>query len=113
MKIEEKAPKRAAIYLRVSSVEQLKGQGLTFQREYCLNRIEEEGWMLQETYSDEGLSGRRNVEKREAFIQMLNDGLAGEFDVLVIYDNLRFGRNDNVDIPALLRLTDEGVRIVS
>ena len=104
---------RAVIYLRVSSEEQVKGYGLTVQQELCQKLVNAKGWRLKKVYSDEGRSGRKDVEKREDFMRMRNDGLAREFDVIVIYDNLRFGRNDNVDVPCLLQLTDAGVRVVS
>ena len=66
--------RRAAIYIRVSSEEQVQGYSLDAQeragRMYC----EMHGWEVVSLYRDEGRSARtEQIAKRPAFAGMLKD----------------------------------------
>lgn len=108
------AGKRAALYVRVSSEEQVEGYSLPAQRraieEYCRSH----GYAIVQRYADEGKSGRSDdLAKRPAFKQMLDDADAGRFDVVIVHKNDRFARNRRVAFDAFHRLGSAGVGFVS
>jgi len=107
-------PRRAAIYVRVSSDEQVQGYSLDAQvhagRLYC----EMQGWEIAKLYRDEGRSARtEQIAKRPAFAQMLKDSEAGLIDVVIVHKLDRFARNLVVTIETLQRLEQAGVSFVS
>ena len=106
--------RRAAIYIRVSSEEQVQGYSLDAQeragRMYC----EMHGWEVVSLYRDEGRSARtEQIAKRPAFAGMLKDAEAGGFDVVIVHKLDRFARNLVVTIETLQRLEQAGVSFVS
>jgi site-specific DNA recombinase len=106
--------RRAAIYVRVSSDEQVQGYSLDAQehagRLYC----EMHGWKVAKLYRDEGRSARtEQIAKRPAFAQMLKDAEAGLIDVVIVHKLDRFARNLVVTIETLQRLEQAGVSFVS
>lgn len=106
--------RRAAIYVRVSSDEQVQGYSLDAQeragRLYC----EMQGWEIAKLYRDEGRSARtEQIVKRPAFAQMLKDAEAGLIDVIIVHKLDRFARNLVVTIETLQRLEQAGVSFVS
>jgi site-specific DNA recombinase len=99
------APMRAAIYVRVSSEEQVAGYSLDAQdratRLYC----EANGWQVVREYRDEGRSARTDdLTKRPAFAAMLADAEAGLLDTVVVHKLDRFARNLRVTLETLERL---------
>jgi len=106
--------RRAAIYVRVSSDEQVQGYSLDAQeragRLYC----EMQAWKVGQLYRDEGRSARsEQIAKRPAFMQMLQDAEAGMIDVVIVHKLDRFARNLVVAIETLKRLEQAGVSFVS
>jgi len=105
---------RAAVYVRVSSDEQVQGYSLDAQeragRLYC----EMHGWEVAKLYRDEGRSARtEQIAKRPAFAEMLKDAEAGVIDVVIVHKLDRFARNLVVTIETLQRLERAGVSFVS
>ncbi|HEY7154578.1 MAG TPA: recombinase family protein [Gemmataceae bacterium] len=105
---------RAALYIRVSSEEQVEGYSLDAQdragRLYC----EAHGWDIVQIYRDEGKSARTDdLAKRPAFQQLLADAEAGRIDVIVVHKLDRFARNLRVTLETLERLEHAGVGFVS
>src|SRR5215218_9645886 len=108
------APIRAALYVRVSSEEQVEGYSLEAQdragRLYC----DAHGWDITEVYRDEGRSARTDdLAKRPAFQQLLVDAEAGLIDVVVVHKLDRFARNLRVTLETLERLERVRVGFVS
>lgn len=108
------AAKRAALYVRVSSEEQVEGYSLDAQdragRLYC----EVHGWTIERVYRDEGKSARtEDITKRPAFAQMIADAEAGFFDVVIVHKLDRFARNLLVALETLQRLKGSEVDFVS
>src|SRR5215207_3323913 len=106
--------KRAALYERVSSEEQVEGYSLDAQdragRLYC----ETNGWQVAQVYRDEGRSARTDdLGKRPAFAKMLVDAEAGLIDVVVVHKLDRFARNRRVAFDAFERLGKARVGFVS
>jgi DNA invertase Pin-like site-specific DNA recombinase len=106
--------KRAALYVRVSSEEQIEGYSLEAQdragRLYC----DAHGWQIIDVYRDEGRSARTDdLARRPAFQQLLADAGAGHFDVIVVHKLDRFSRNLRVTLETLERLQTWDVGFVS
>ena len=105
---------RAALYVRVSSEEQVAGYSLDAQertsRAYCAAH----GWTLGRIYRDEGRSARSDdLAKRPAFGEMLADAERGAFDVVIVHKLDRFARNRTIAFEAFNRLGSSGVGFVS
>ena len=81
-----KGPRRAAVYARVSTLEQTTENQLTELRCY----VEVRGWTARE-YVDEGVSGA--TDRRPALDALLRDARRRRFDVLVCWRLDRLGRN--------------------
>lgn len=87
---------RAAIYARVSTLEQEPENQLAELRRYCELR----GWSLRE-YVDKGISGAK--DRRPALDELLRDAKRRRFDILVCWRLDRLGRN----LRHLILLLDE------
>lgn len=101
-----------SIYARVSSQEQTKGYSIDSQIEACREYAARQGWTVIKEYIDAGLSGT-NATKRPAFQQIVADGLAGNFSIILVYSFDRFARNmeDATVYKALLRRSS--IQVVS
>src|SRR6266576_1896851 len=97
---------KAAIYARVSTVDQEPENQLQELRRYVTAR----GWMAAE-YVDRGVSGAK--DRRPALDQLLADARRRRFDVLVCWRLDRLGRNLKHLITLLEDLQALGVPFVS
>lgn len=105
---------KASMYIRVSSEEQIEGYSLDAQERAARAYSEARGWVLGQSYRDEGKSGwTDDITKRPAFSKMLEDAEAGSFDVLIVHKLDRLARNVSVTLEVLNRLEDAGVAFVS
>ena len=106
MPAEVPRSRRAALYARVSTLDQEPENQLVELRQYA----EARGWTVHE-YVDEGVSGSK--ERRPALDRLLNDARRRRFDVLVCWRLDRLGRN----LRHLILLLDDrqalGVAFVS
>lgn len=108
------ASKRAALYVRVSSEEQVEGYSLSAQERAITAYCGIHGYEICDQYRDEGKSARTDdLSKRPAFRQMLADAEAGHFDALIVHKLDRFARNLRVTLETLDRLEKAGVGFVS
>ncbi len=98
--------RRAAIYARVSTLDQEPENQLAEHRRY----IEARGWTANE-YVDHGVSGAK--ERRPALDRLLSDAKRRKFDVLVCWRLDRLGRNLRHLIGFLDDLQALGVAFVS
>ena len=122
--MKKQAPQiKAAGYVRVSSKEQVRRKSksskgyeekfsLSIQREAITKFCEMNGYTLTETYADEGISGG-SVKNRYGLQQCLRDGLAGKFNVLVVYRLSRFGRNARELLDNYHELQEAGIELRS
>src|SRR5215213_2620974 len=105
---------RAALYVRVSSEEQVEGYSLEAQVRSGRLYGDAHGWEITEIYRDEGKSARTDdLSRRPAFQQLLADAEAKHFDVIVVHKLDRFSRNLRVTLETLERLQSWGVGFVS
>jgi DNA invertase Pin-like site-specific DNA recombinase len=100
-------PKRAALYLRVST----DGQTTENQR-FALSAVaEHRGWTIVGTYEDAGFSGTKGRDKRPSFDAMLKDAARRRFDVLMFWSIDRLGRSTAAVATALAELEAAGVAV--
>ncbi|MFA5413259.1 MAG: recombinase family protein [Patescibacteria group bacterium] len=78
---------RAAIYIRVSTDDQIRGYGLQVQGEKLRAFVAINDYTLDEKhfYKDEGYSGSLPVEERPGMKKLLEDAKKREFDVVITY----------------------------
>lgn len=84
---------RVAIYLRVSTDEQLKGYGLTYQKEKLLSYIQSQDYVLNANhiYSEEGYSGTLPIEERPQLKRLFSDAQNGAFDLEIVSKKIKKG----------------------
>src|SRR4051812_43439878 len=100
---------RAATYLRVSRDDQT-----TDNQRLVLEKVaRHRGWMIVQTYEDQGISGAKGRDKRPAFDQMLKDAVRRRFDVLMVWSIDRLGRSVLHVANALAELDAAGVALYS
>lgn len=87
-------PKRAALYIRVSSEEQARhGLSLGEQRKNLMAYAQEHGYVIVGVYADEGVSARKAISRRRELQRMLSDVDDGRIDIIVIKCLDRWFRN--------------------
>src|SRR5262245_57140656 len=97
---------RAAIYTRVSTVDQNPENQAIELRRY----VEARGWQAVE-YTDHGVSGAK--DRRPALDQLLNAAKRRKFDVLVCWRLDRLGRNLKHLVTLIGELEALGIGFVS
>ena len=108
------AAKRAAIYVRVSSDEQVQGYSLSAQERSITSYCDAHGWEIVARYRDEGKSARTDdASKRPGFRQLMADAETHRFDAVIVHKLDRFARNRRVAFDAFHRLGTVGVGFVS
>ena len=98
-------PLRVGGYCRTSGEGQRDNTSIPEQKTGIEAKCRAEGWILVRFYVDECKSGAKTAG-RDAFNRMVRDAQAGELDIIVPYDNTRFGR-DGVDIVSTAKLLKE------
>lgn len=104
---------RAAIYLRVSTDEQVSGYGLDLQLSRCEGMATAKGWGRACVFVDEGVSGTRGVDDRPGLAAMLDAIDAGEVDAVIVYALDRLARSTRLVLEYVDRLAAKGAAIVS
>ena len=102
---------RVTYYARVSTDKDEQLHSLKAQVDYYREYIQSNpGWTYTEGYIDEGISGT-SVEKRESFLQMIEDAKSGKFDFIITKEISRFSRNTVDSIQYTQRLLSYGVGV--
>jgi DNA invertase Pin-like site-specific DNA recombinase len=85
--------RRVAIYARVSTEHEAQISALENQVQYYDNLFQfHPDWKLYKKYIDEGITGT-SVNKRQSFLEMMEDAKNGCFDLIVTREVSRFARN--------------------
>src|SRR4051812_18517910 len=84
-----KAPKRVALYLRVST----GGQTIENQRRELQAVAERHGWTIAAVFKDEGVSGTKSRDKRPGFDQLCRGIARKDFDQVGAWSVDRLGRS--------------------
>ena len=82
---------RVALYVRVSSQEQVEGYSIGEQTDRLKKYAEAMGWVIHKIYVDPGYSGG-NID-RPGLNEMIRDVEAGEIDTVVVYKLDRLSRS--------------------
>jgi DNA invertase Pin-like site-specific DNA recombinase len=101
-------PKRAALYLRVSTDKQTTEN----QRLALSDLAAQRGWTVVKTYEDAGISGAKSRDKRPGLDSMLNDAVRGQFDVVLAWSVDRLGRSLSDLVSTFSGLHDANVALV-
>jgi site-specific DNA recombinase len=103
--------KRAAIYARVSTAEQVDGTSLATQVAQCERYAALQEWGVQGSYVDEGVSGAK--ARRPALDRLLREVEQGNVEVVVVAKLDRIGRSMRHLAALLGQLDDAKVALVS
>lgn len=84
---------RVTFYARVSSDSDEQATSVVNQVDYFSHLIQSNpNWLFEDGYIDEGISGK-SVNKREAFLKMIEDAQKDQFDLILTKSVPRFARN--------------------
>src|SRR5512138_3034349 len=98
---------RAAIYLRVSTVDQNPASQLADVQLL----VKQRGWELVETYTDHGVSGTRS--RRPGLDKLMADARKGRFDIVLVWASDRIARSVRHFLEVLDELQHCNVQFVS
>lgn len=101
-------PKRAALYLRVST----DGQTVDNQRLALEAVCEQRGWQVVQVYADNGVSGAKGRSQRPGLDALLKDAARGRFNVVLTWALDRLGRSLLNLLDTLSELEAVGVALV-
>ena len=99
--------KRAALYMRVSTVDQHPENQLNELRQFASQR----GFQIAEEYTDHGVTGTK--ARRPALDKLLNDAHKRRFDVVVVWACDRLARSTKHFLQVLDELNELGVQFLS
>jgi site-specific DNA recombinase len=102
--------KTAALYLRVSTSDQVDRYSLPAQRRALVDYCERHGWDYT-VYEDPGISGE-TLDARPAMLRLLRDARERRFQVALAIEMERFSRSrDGIDLAMIKRVFREsGIR---
>jgi DNA invertase Pin-like site-specific DNA recombinase len=104
-------PIRVAYYARVSSEKDQQLHSLDNQIDYYEGLIRNTpSWTFAGGYVDQGITGTC-AQRREQFLQMIQDGQAGAFDLVITKEISRFARNTLDSIQYTRTLFAAGVGV--
>lgn len=85
---------RCAIYIRVSTTEQMMhGKSLEAQKDFLINYAKEHNMVVVGIYADEGKTARKELKKRKAIRDLLEDVKRDKVDVIIFWRLDRWFRN--------------------
>lgn len=85
---------RCAIYIRVSSAEQvMHGKSLDAQLRFLSEYAEKKGWKLIGHFADEGKTARKELKRRKAIKELLECVKRNEVDIILFWKMDRWFRN--------------------
>jgi DNA invertase Pin-like site-specific DNA recombinase len=98
---------RAALYARVSTVDQTTANQLLDLRQM----VQQRGYQIVEEYVDHGISGAK--VRRPALDKMMADARRGQFDIVVVWAADRLARSVKHFVDVLSELDHLGVAFLS
>lgn len=103
--------RRVAAYARVSTGDEEQATSYEAQVEYYTKYIKERAdWEYVDVYSDEGITGT-NTKRRDGFIHLIDDALAGKIDLIITKSISRFARNTLDTISFTRQLKAKGIEV--
>ena len=104
-------PQMTACYCRVSTDKADQANSFAAQQRYFSEYIcRQPDWTLYQIYADEGVTGT-STKNRVRFQQMIDDAVAGNFQLILTKEVSRFSRNilDTIRYTRLLKAAGVGV----
>ncbi len=102
---------KVAAYCRVSTEKEEQLLSLEKQKEVFTDYAKVHGYDLVRLYADEGISGTKR-KNRTAFLQMMTDAKAGQFQKVFVKDVSRLSRNTLDFLTTLRELKALGVELI-
>ena len=103
--------RKVAGYARVSTDNEEQENSYEAQVRYFTNYIQNhEGWSFAGMYTDEGISGTGTAH-RSGFTQMVQDALAGQFNLIVTKSISRWARNTVDSLTTIRKLKEHGCEV--
>lgn len=102
---------RAALYIRVSTEEQVReGYSVEAQRDNLKRYAKNKGYSVVGVYADEGITARKKYTNRKEFMRLLDDVEAGKIDIILFIKLDRWFRNvgDYYKIQEILERNNVG-----
>lgn len=100
---------RVALYIRVSTEEQVRhGYSLNSQKERLIEYCKQMGYKVVEIYADEGKTARTKLKNRKELIRLVDDAKDKKFDRVVFWRLDRWFRNvaDYHEVQKILEAND-------
>lgn len=108
-----KIVKSAAIYIRVSTLDQAReGYSLDAQESALRKWCADHGYSVYDLYADRGISGK-DIDHRPDMIRLMHDAKEGRFSVVVFWALSRFTRSVMDLYDTMTKFSDWGVSMVS
>lgn len=104
---------RAFAYIRVSGVGQIKGDGFDRQSDTIAGFAKKAGYVIVDTYREEGVSGTASETDRPAFKAMVNAILRDGVRTIIIEDMSRLAREYMIQEQLLIYLASKDIALVS
>ena len=103
--------RRVSAYARVSTDKEEQENSFDAQVDYYTKYINERpDWEFAGIYTDEAVSGT-STKKRDGFNQMVEDGLAGKFDLVVTKSVSRFARNTVDSLTTVRKFKENNIEV--
>lgn len=100
--------KTVAIYARVSTDKQTTDNQIQQLKEY----VDRMGWLLVDSYVDQGKSGTKGKEARPEYARLNNDVLKRKFDIVLCWKLDRLTRSLKEMLLFSSSLSDKGIDLV-
>ena len=108
----ERQTMKAVLYMRYSSNSQTE-QSIEGQRRICREYAQREDLQIIDEYIDRATSASHDIQKRTAFLRMIEDAKRHKFEAVIVYKLDRFAR-DRYDSAVNKRiLKQNGVKLLS
>ena len=104
---------RTAVYVRVSTEEQVEKGSIATQRDFAQHYCEREKIEIAGFYADDGVSGTVPLEQRPEGARLLADARAKKFDAVLVYKLDRLGRDPRLLLNAINELETAGTELRS
>ncbi len=103
--------RRVVFYGRVSTEHEAQLSAMDNQKEWYRDQAKAHpNWDVVDEYFDEGITGTQ-AKKRPAFLKMVGDAKAGQFDLIVTREVCRFARNTVDTLVTTRELKNIGVEV--
>jgi len=104
---------KVAIYVRVSSEDQVERGTIEQQIEFAKKYCDLHGLDIYDWYKDDGVSGTLPLEERPEGSRMLQDTRNGLFETILIYRLDRFGRSARIILNGVYAFEQMGIKVKS